>query len=106
MGCERGNLRPVRTLESCGGFERLLHAGPTDAAGGLGCASAAPVGFQRNGVAVADGFECAKLRGPVDEADVDRRPLDFSAGGVAGGVLAVAMEDAIFRQQVPASGEG
>src|ERR1017187_5083539 len=100
-----GNLRPVRTLEGCGGCERLLHAGPTDAAGRLGGASAAPVGFQRNGVTVADGFERAKLCRPVDEADVDGRPLDFSGGGVAGGVLAVAMEDAIFRQQLPASGE-
>src|ERR1017187_8696336 len=65
-----GNLRPVRTLEGCGGCEQLLHAGPTDAAGGLGCAGAAPVGFQRNGVTVADGFERTELQGPVDEADV------------------------------------
>src|ERR1017187_10907864 len=56
-----GNLHPVRTLESCGGCERLLHAGPTDAAGGLGRAGTAPVGFQRNGVTVADGFERTEL---------------------------------------------
>jgi len=88
-----------------GTFETLFHAGPTDAGGSFGGAGSAPVGFERNGVAVAGLLEGFELGGPIDKTFVDRRPDDL-AGVILDGVFDVAVMDAVFGESVPAAGEG
>ena len=61
--------------------------------------------FEIYGVRITNAFESPELGGPIHITDVDGRPDDF-AGGVFDGVLNVAMMDAIFGQDVPASGIG
>jgi len=57
------------------------------------------MGFERDGLAVACGFQRAKLRGPVDVALIDGRPLPL-ARRVRDNILYVAMMDTVFRQDV------
>jgi hypothetical protein len=63
------------------------------------------VRFEIDRIGVADLRERAELRGPIDVALVDGRPLRLSSA-VFDGVLDVAVVDAVFGQSVPAAGIG
>ena len=67
--------------------------------------SAMPVRLQADGSVVADVFEVAELRGPIDEAFIYRRPGNFAVWALYC-VLNMAVEDAMLRQQIPTGRKG
>src|SRR6266571_4782232 len=94
------DVRSFSLLKGSGLLQVMLHACPTYACGCLRCCGSTPMGFQTYGLAEAGLFECAKLRRPIDEPYVDRRPFNFAIR-VLDCIFAMAVMDTILGQSVP-----
>ena len=90
--------------ERAGFVQLFLHAGPALARGFLGCSRAAPMRFEADGEMIAVALQRRKLASPINDAASHGGPVIALAVGFLLGVLAMAMANAIFRQEIIAIG--
>ena len=83
---------------------RFFHSRPALPRRFFGRACAAPVGFEADSVVIAVALQRGELTFPIDDAGSDGRPVVAFAVGFARDVFAVAMSDALFRQQLVSVG--
>src|SRR5579859_633372 len=85
------------------GFAQLLfHPRPAFPCGLFRRARATPVGLQADGEVVAIALKSRELSGPIDDPSAHGGPSGLAGIGNPGDVLAMAMADAILRQQMVA----
>src|SRR5260370_3762364 len=104
---EGRNSPPALALKRTGFAQLVLHAGPALTRGFLRSACTSPVGFQANGVMIAVALKRGELPNPIDCTRLHRSPgwlASIVTFGDALDVLTVAMADAIFVQEIVASG--